>query len=305
MPDDHESRDVIDNEARVLDKLGPKSAGENVLAALQHGWLEDNRYYIDMELCVINLEQFIRRRRTLTMYPFWSFPPETARGPDICFNLWGITRQIASGLAFIHNEGEIHRDLKPQNGRVLDPERIMLILSVLLSIKDAVWKVADFGFTSEGLHDKPYTSVYGRGTPGYRAPELLDNDKKVASRATDIWAFGCIFYKLVTDTEAFGDDYKVMQFKQQQYTYPSPLTPPLTDPRGRRFINLFIDHIFQVDWSERPSAREIRDLSHVSPQCPTPVYVHHNTPLPAPVGLYSYDTRWKYVRRSQIRYHPI
>jgi hypothetical protein len=70
-----------------------------------------------MEFCVLNLVDFIYRRpEGFLDLNYWDFPSEKDPGHRLCFNVWGIMRQIASGLIFIHAEGETHRDLKPQNG---------------------------------------------------------------------------------------------------------------------------------------------------------------------------------------------
>jgi len=55
--------------------------------------------------------------------------------------------------------------------------------------------LADFGITSEVMSTMMVTS-FGRGTPGYRAPELLVQDEY--DNKVDIWAVGCILHELVT-----------------------------------------------------------------------------------------------------------
>jgi serine/threonine protein kinase len=60
-------------------------------------------YYIDMELCDENLDQFMRAHR-----PSSSSPIQLPL-------VWNIMVQITSGLAFIRELGEIHRDIKPRN----------------------------------------------------------------------------------------------------------------------------------------------------------------------------------------------
>jgi len=97
---------------------------------------------------------------------------------------------------------------------------------VLFSQNDSTWKLADFGFTSEGLFQIAYTSELGRGTEGYRAPEVLGSGvsgKNVATMASDIWALGCIFYELVTKKKAFETSYQVVQYQLKEY---DPLVPP-------------------------------------------------------------------------------
>ena len=67
---------------------------------------------------------------------------------------------------------------------------------VLYSSKSNVWKIADFGITTEGTSGRALTTVASRGTASYRAPELLDASKSTYTRQVDIWALGCIFYDL-------------------------------------------------------------------------------------------------------------
>jgi serine/threonine protein kinase len=46
-----------------------------------------------------------------------------------------------------------------------------------------------------------------RGTAGYRAPELLGDAKATFTTKADIWAIGCVLYRLVSGRKAFDDDW--------------------------------------------------------------------------------------------------
>src|SRR5437879_2079743 len=76
---------------------------------------------------------------------------------------------------------------------------------VLYSSKDSNWKVADFGLTTTGNSTHDRTTVLRRGSPGYRAPELLREVSKYNNKV-DIWAMGCIMYELASGQKAFGSD---------------------------------------------------------------------------------------------------
>src|SRR5579859_3026835 len=83
---------------------------------------------------------------------------------------------------------------------------------VLYSATDDKWKIADFGISAEGTSDAAHTTQYSRGTPSYRAPELLMDAKKTYTNKVDIWALGCILYEIAFNQKAFGGDIGVYQY---------------------------------------------------------------------------------------------
>jgi len=56
------------------------------------------------------------------------------------------------------------------------------------------------------------TTLAGRGTPGYRAPELFNTEKPHFSNRSDIWALGCIFHELATGRTIFSNDFRTFQY---------------------------------------------------------------------------------------------
>src|SRR5579859_2571241 len=86
-------------------------------------------------------------------------------------------------------------------------------LLVLYSCKDKNWKIADFGLTMEGTSTGGVGTKYSRGTPGYRAPELI-----IGARYTnkvDIWSLGSILYQLIFSRKLFLDDLEVRDYYSQ------------------------------------------------------------------------------------------
>ena len=79
-----------------------------------------SHYYIDMELCDMNLETFIQRKWTPKMELL--LPYITAdSGPRVrTVQIWNIMEDTSNGLAYIHGLNEIHRDLKPRNSMSKD-----------------------------------------------------------------------------------------------------------------------------------------------------------------------------------------
>ena len=102
------------NEVEAMRTLCNKSH-TNMIQYIRHGTIvSDSIYFIDMELCDINLSQYIKGTQNVTGVhglPIWN-----KENPDI-FLITAIMQQLLSGLAFMHKEGKVHRDLDPRNGK--------------------------------------------------------------------------------------------------------------------------------------------------------------------------------------------
>ena len=104
---------AIANEIRVIEKLCKDDVHPNIIAILKHGWLNNDQYYFfDMELCVMNLANFIDADLKPSQYLNPACPEDGLE----CLSLWRIMHDITSGLAHIHRHRELHRDIKPRNG---------------------------------------------------------------------------------------------------------------------------------------------------------------------------------------------
>jgi serine/threonine protein kinase len=82
---------------------------------------------------------------------------------------------------------------------------------VLFSKKDRAWKLVDFGLTCEVTSKTLQSTEFANGTPGYRAPELLNEEKYTYNDKVDIWAMGCILYELVVGKKLFPSDLTVLE----------------------------------------------------------------------------------------------
>ena len=89
----------------------------NMIQYIDHGAIvPDSIYFIDMELCHIDLSQYINGTESIT--GVHGLPAWNKEDPDI-FLIIAILQQLLSGLAFMHKENEVHRDLVPRNSKAL------------------------------------------------------------------------------------------------------------------------------------------------------------------------------------------
>jgi len=127
-----------------------------------------------------------------------------ARGPIALAEALAIARQIVEALEAAHDAGIIHRDLKPANIKVRE---------------DGTVKVLDFGLARtmddrSGMQDVAHSPTLTAratalgmiiGTAAYMSPEQARG--RAVDKRTDVWAFGCVLYEMLSGTKAFaGDD---------------------------------------------------------------------------------------------------
>jgi serine/threonine protein kinase len=204
-----------------------------------------------MELCDMNLSDYIQS--AIPADPTKSLPQFVkGGGPDSLLQIWTVMSQIASGVEYIHCEHQIHRDIKPGNG--YPAKRNVANLLVLYSSKSSLWKLADFGLSTEGSSQNLFTK-YSHGTPGYRAPELMssDGDRAMYNNKVDIWAIGCILYELATGTRAFKTDHAVISYSLLQKEK-GVVLDSMFDSDSIKTITKHIIDMIQIDPLDRPSA---------------------------------------------------
>ncbi|KAJ8107525.1 hypothetical protein ONZ43_g6709 [Nemania bipapillata] len=122
-----------------------------------------------------------------------------------------LTRQTLSGLAYLHREGILHRDLKADN--------------ILLDL-DGTCKISDFGIS------KKTDDIYGndktnsmQGSVFWMAPEVIRSQGEGYSAKVDIWSLGCVVLEMFagrrpwSKEEAVGAIYKIANGE----------TPPIND----------------------------------------------------------------------------
>lgn len=106
--------------------------------------------------------------------------------------LWKYIHDVASGLAYLHNNTPsiIHQDIKPANVLIDDNNN---------------YAITDFGISAQSGGKHEYYGDENSGTFAYMAPErFTDNPDPIA--ASDIWAFGATLYELITGRAPFGDE---------------------------------------------------------------------------------------------------
>ena len=102
----------------------------------------------------------------------------------------GICKQVAEGLDVLHENGLIHRDLKPGNILIDDAGRPF---------------IGDFGLAKDQEHEGTVLTRPGQalGSMDYMAPEQIRGEQ--VSGQTDVYALACMLFELLTGQPPFAD----------------------------------------------------------------------------------------------------
>jgi eukaryotic-like serine/threonine-protein kinase len=132
-----------------------------------------------------------------------SLDSRVAKGPLRVNEALNIAKQICEALEAAHDKGIVHRDLKPANVKITFDGKV---------------KVLDFGLAkalaggacSPDLSQLSIVTAKSTrdgmilGTPAYLSPEQARG--KQLDKRTDIWAFGCVLFELLTGRKAFAGE---------------------------------------------------------------------------------------------------
>ncbi|PGH18894.1 STE/STE11/BCK1 protein kinase [Polytolypa hystricis UAMH7299] len=178
-----------------------------------------------------------------------------------------LNRQVLSGLAYLHDQGILHRDLKADN--------------ILLDL-DGTAKISDFGIS------KKTDNIYGndatnsmQGSVFWMAPEVVQSQGQGYSAKVDIWSLGCVVLEMFagrrpwSKEEAIGAIFKLGSLNQ------APPIPEDVSVEITPAALAFMYDCFTIDTFDRPTAST---LLSKHPFCtPDPKYNFLDTELHAKI----------------------
>ncbi|MCU0499873.1 MAG: protein kinase [Anaerolineae bacterium] len=191
--DEAEYRERFRREARAIARLNHP----NIVSVYQFGETPDNMYYMAM--------QFVDGRDLRQILKDYA-----RRGQRMAYQqILQIVRDIASALDYAHQQGVIHRDVKPSNIMVTADHHAVL---------------TDFGLAlsaNEGTLGNTFGSVH------YIAPEQAVSSAQ-ASPQSDLYSLGVVLYEMLTGRVPF-DDSSAMSVALKHISDPPP-PPSLVNP---------------------------------------------------------------------------
>jgi serine/threonine protein kinase len=126
-----------------------------------------------------------------------------AKGPIPLDEALPIAKQIAEALEYAHERGIVHRDLKPANIKLAANETVKILDSGLAKAMEGETGSADLS-NSPTLTAIATRAGFLLSTAAYMSPEQAKG--KSVDRRADIWAFGCVFYEMLTGRLAFSGE---------------------------------------------------------------------------------------------------
>ena len=129
-----------------------------------------------------------------------------AQGPIPVDEALPIAKQIAEAMEAAHEQGIIHRDLKPANIKVRPDGTVKVLDFGLAKALEPTGAMSPNVSQSPTIMSPAMMTGVGMllGTAAYMSPEQAR--RKAVDKRSDIWAFGCVFYEMLTGKRAFGGE---------------------------------------------------------------------------------------------------
>ena len=157
------------------------------------------------------------------------------RGPLDAETAKGLLAQLANALDYAHQQGIVHRDVKPDN--------------VLIERGTGVAKLTDFGIAKRASAGETLTGTgLLMGTPKYMSPEQAAGDRDLDARS-DIYALGLVGYAMLAGRPPF-DGGSVQEILTQQVTREAPSLRKMLPNLESTLVNA-IDRALKKDAAQR------------------------------------------------------
>eukprot|EP00898_Chlorokybus_atmophyticus_P001966 jgi/Chlat1/2770/Chrsp187S02944 len=196
-----------------------------------------------------------------------------------------IVRQILEGVAYLHDMGIVHRDLKLENLLLKDESMVSPI------------KIADFGLSKFFVGDEILQTMCG--SLEYVAPEVLETGVTRISYtpAIDMWSVGVILYILLSGFTPFYDDNDpalIRKIKRGEYSLDDPVWKKVSDAAKD-----VVAALLTVNPNQRLTAREVLALAWVQGDVKPPL----SPTLPVPENVQQRICRKGSVREAPTMHH--
>jgi len=167
-------------------------------------------------------------------------------GPLPIIDALNVLRDVVRALAYAHEHGVVHRDIKPDNVMLSSDAAVVTDFGIAKAVSVALTESRDATLTQAG------TVI---GTPAYMAPEQATGDAAIDHRA-DIYSFGCLGYELFTGHPPFREQTTHLLIAAHIATVPRPITEIRADVPPA--VADLLAHCLAKDPANRPqSAREL------------------------------------------------
>jgi hypothetical protein len=154
-----------------------------------------------------------------------------------------IFRHVATALLYIHEQGYVHRDVKPEH------------IFIDVSDNDISFKLSDFSLAFP-ISTRPEKI---EGTPHYCPPEAIhiDRPETIISGSADFYSLAAVCFELLTDQTVFGSSNVLELARQHLDAEPDLSRLPSDTPI---WLGKFIEQALQKDPARRPLREDIEKL---------------------------------------------